>query len=79
VNIELALRALAEIDADPTLSAQQKLRQQAIVMRDYRAILGEPESVRGNVNRTGYGRTFGQSFARALGRGLVNAFFKLFK
>jgi len=72
MNEEQLNVALAEIDAS-TMTARQKIKEKATLMKDYRQISGESLGV---VNRTSYGRTFGQSLARAGGRAIIKALFK---
>lgn len=71
VTSRLVDQAVKDIDKDRTLTAQEKLDRIAKVMQTHSQLTGKPVTVLGHHNSTGYGRTFGQSFMRTLGRRLA--------
>ena len=68
---ELLEQALTEIANDASLTAVKKMRLQAEVMKNHRAIYGGADRIIGVKNQTTFGKTFSQSVSRSLGRSLV--------
>ena len=73
---KLLEQAIQEIADDETLTASEKLRKQADVMRDFRSLTGEADRVIGRKDKTSIGGTFFRSMARTAGRNIIKAFFK---
>jgi hypothetical protein len=72
--------ALDEISSDQSLSAREKIRAKAELMRNYRALTNEVPTRRYlHENRTSVGRVLTQSMARTAGRSVVRALFSAFK